>query len=445
MKVKVARKNFFHKAKKIAETVLKDARAVFNAYTLKEDPVRFAEEILNFHPFDYQEQLLSDASKRICASMARQTGKSTTIACKAIHFAATKRNKTILIVSATLRQSMLMFDKIISYIYSSKLMHAIRYRSRTKIIFTNGSSIIALPCGNDGSTLRGFTADVVILDEAAFIPEEVIAAVIMPMLATTDGYCWMLSTPWSRDHIFYKAFNDADWSRYHLPSSANPLIDEKFLDEQREIIGEERFAMEYLAQFIDDSNSYFPFALIRQCVDDYTFDIEGELFAGYDPGGKQSLAAFVIIRRIDDKLYLVYKKAERSKSYTEFNVEIAEMYGRHNFRLFVDQTGLGNPIAEHLKELGIDVKGIALTERRKEELLSNMKMLMEERKVALPYDLEVHNALNAIEYQRTRTGGYRFYKRNGTYDDLGYALAMACFAAKEYGSSGVVIVIDNDD
>ena len=431
----------FERAIKQAEAVLKDASSIVGAYQLKEDPVKFAMDVLGFHPFDYQKDLLSDPSKRICACMGRQTGKSSTIAAKAIHFAATSKRKTILIVSATLRQSMLMFDKIIAFVDSSELANAVRHRTRTKVVFTNGSSITALPCGNDGGTLRGFTADVIILDEASFMPEQVITNVVMPMIATTKGYCWMLSTPWNKEHVFYRVFNDARWSKYHLPSSVNPLIDKEFLDEQREMIGEERFAMEYLAQFIDDSRSYFPVSLIRQCVsDDRSPELEGELFAGYDPGGKESYAALVVVRRMDDKLYMVYKKAEKGKPYTQFNVEIAELNGKHRFKLMVDQTGLGNPIVEHLKELGIDVEGITLTDRTKEELLSNLRILMEQRKLWLPYDIELHNSINAIEFERTRTGSFKFYKRNGTYDDLGYALALACFAAKRE-VKGVIIKV----
>jgi phage FluMu gp28-like protein len=364
------------------------------------------------------------------------------MACKAIHFAATTQDKRILIVSATLRQSMLMFEKIITFIESSSLTDAVRKKTGTQVRFRNGSSIVALPCGDNGATLRGFTADVIILDEASFMPEDVITNVVMPMISTTDGYCWMLSTPWDRNHIFYRVFNDPTWSHYHLPSSVNPLINHTFLEEQRELIGEERFAMEYLAEFIDDNKSYFTVSLIRQCVNDkIDLKLEGELFAGYDPGGKDSFAAFVIVRRMDDKLYLVYKKAEKGEMYTQFSVEISDLNRKHAFKLMFDATGLGGPVEEHLKELGIDAAGIRFTDRNKEELLSNLKLLMEEKKIVLPDSSELHYSLNAIEFERTRTGAFKFYKRNGTYDDLGYALALACFAAKQDGSKGVVIKV----
>lgn len=430
-----------HRTRKVVETVLKDAGNVVNAYRLKEDPVAFSIEVLNFKPFEYQSRLLKDRSKRIVACMGRQTGKSTTIAAKAIHYAATNKGKTILIVSATLRQSMLMFDKIINFVELSSLSNAVKYRSRTKVVFTNGSKIIALPCGNDGNTLRGFSADVVILDEAAFMPEHVITSVVMPMISTTQGRVWMLSTPWERKHVFYKAFNDERWSKYHLPSSANPLITDDFLQEQKKLIGEDMFSIEYLAQFIDDSNSYFPMSLIRQCVNEHEYDLDGELFAGYDPGGKQSYAAFVIVRREKEHLFMVYKKSEKSKSYTEFTDELNELYKRKNFFMLVDETGLGSPIVEHAKQLGMEAEGVVLTDRKKEEVLSNLKIMMETRKIAIPYDEELMHSLNAIEYKKTRVGNLLFEKRKNSYDDLAYALALACYASYQKGSEGIVIVI----
>jgi len=47
--------------------------------------VDFAIRVLGIEPFPYEAKLLEDESKRIVACMARQTGKTTTIAMKAIY------------------------------------------------------------------------------------------------------------------------------------------------------------------------------------------------------------------------------------------------------------------------------------------------------------------------------------------------------------------------
>jgi phage FluMu gp28-like protein len=54
---------------------------------LYEKSVFFAKQLLDFEPFSYQEKLLNDKLQRIIACMGRQTGKTSTIAARAIHYA----------------------------------------------------------------------------------------------------------------------------------------------------------------------------------------------------------------------------------------------------------------------------------------------------------------------------------------------------------------------
>ncbi len=418
-------------------------------YPLK-DPVTFSKHILFFNPFAYQEKLLTDKSKRICACMGRQTGKSTTISAKAIHFAITNYGTTTLIVSATLRQSMLMFDKILSFIETNLLLKSyIAYRSRTRIKFMNESWVIALPCGITGATLRGHTAHLAILDEAAFIPEEVINNVVLPMLSTTDGSCWMLSTPYDREHVFYKIFNDPSWSIYHLPSGANPLISKEFLEEQRKLIGETNYLQEYEAQFVDDTNAYFPMTLIRPCIDPELPEVyelrqhEESAYAGYDPGGKQDPAALIVVTKNKDGYAVRYAKTWLNQDYTTTDfavIDICKAMGVE--KLFVDQTGLGNPILEHLNDIYQKerVHGVFLTQKRKEEVLLNLKLLFEQKLIRIPNDRGLLANLNCITYERSHTGNYYFKHGQGTHDDLAYSLALAVWTAKE-NTPGVVIKV----
>ena len=172
-----------------------------------------------------------------------------------------------LIVSSTQRQSSLMFDKILRYVESSYLVEqSVVRQTRTLIRFSNGSEIIALPCGRYGASLRGYTAHMVIIDEAAFVPEEVITEVVMPMLSTTDGTVITISTPYDRGHYFFKAFNSPNWSKYRFKTEDNPKVARHFLEEQREEVGELQFRQEYLAEFVDDEKTYFPMTLLRPCV-----------------------------------------------------------------------------------------------------------------------------------------------------------------------------------
>jgi phage FluMu gp28-like protein len=201
-------------------------------------------------PFSYQAKLLEDQSKRIVACMGRQTGKTTTIAMKAIYFADTNPNVLVLITSPSLRQSMIMFDRIATFVYSTPyLRNKIVRATRTLIHFENGSKIIALPCSEN--LLRGYTAHMCICDEASFMPEEVITQIIFPMLSTTDGYAVFLSTPWGKDHFFYRAFVNPNYSVHKVKSNECPLIKPDFLEEMKANMTREAYLMEYEAEFVE--------------------------------------------------------------------------------------------------------------------------------------------------------------------------------------------------
>src|SRR4030066_477099 len=168
---------------------------------LKENPSLFAQEILHFKPFSYQENLLNATAKRIIACMGRQTGKTTTIATKAIHYAYAHKNTTTLIISPSLRQSIIMFDKILNLTHQNQIVRkSITRKTRTNIQLKNGSTIIALPCSEH--LLRGYSAQLAICDEASFIPETIITEIVFPMLSTTNGTPLLLSTPWDKTNSY---------------------------------------------------------------------------------------------------------------------------------------------------------------------------------------------------------------------------------------------------
>ncbi|MGI0080090.1 MAG: terminase large subunit domain-containing protein [Nitrososphaerales archaeon] len=441
---------------------------------IREDPVFFCETLLDIHPFPYQREFLKDKSKRIVVCAGRQVGKSLMTSALVLWFAITHPNTTTLVVSASLRQSMITFQKILDGIESnSRVRNSVTRMTRTLVRFKNRSEIKALPCGT-GSSLRGHTAHMVVMDEAAFMKENVIAGVIFPMLSTTEGTAIMLSTPFDKSHIFYKAFTAPSWSKYHYPSSINPLITSKFLDEMRVLVGEQCFEQEYLAEFVEDQKAYFPAALLRNAVHscrsspcDYCNMLSSpqalaeairkgpsHLFGGYDPGGKGDPAAFVVVERLNDenktlrvvlqKTYLAGKDADENL-YTRFTTQIADLHKELKFeKIAVDQTGLGQPIVEHCKELKLPVQGITMGSRSREDIFSNLRIQLEQSRVVLPLgDLNLLANLNCIEAERSRSGGYLFSHPSGTHDDLGVGLALAVWAAS--GRSPTVVLLGQNE
>ena len=411
---------------------------------LKQTPSLFAQLILNFKPFSYQEKLLNDPAKRVIACMGRQTGKTTTIATKAIHYAYTHPKTTTLIISPSLRQSMIMFDKILTFTHSNTLLRkSITRKTRTIIQLTTSSQIIALPCSEH--LLRGYTAHLAICDEASFIPESIITEILFPMLSTTNGTAIFLSTPWDKNHFFYKAFLNPQYSTHKIPSTENPLIPQAFLQEMQQNMTTEAYKREYLAEFTEAAASYFPQELIRQCIEHaQRLNLEpyatleqqiskGEYYAGLDLGKLQDHSALAIIQREDDTLKLVYThEFPLETPYTEVIAHTTRANQQfHLQKLLTDQTGIGEPILDTMQEQGITcAEGAKLTQDTKTEILTQLKLTMQQNRLAIPYNKRLCQQINDQQYAYTRNGKLTFNPSPNTHDDQLWALALAVYAAK---------------
>ena len=420
---------------------------------LRSDTVLFARIILGFNPFPYQEKFLKDESKRVVACFGRQTGKTTVVAVRAVHFAFTNAEAVVLVVSPSLRQSMIMFERICRFIESNPYTaKSVRRKTCTVVELRNGSRIIALPCA--AHRLRGFTAHMVIVDEAAFVPDEVVTEILNPMLAATDGVLILAGTPWGRNY-FYKAFTDPDFSVHKVKSSECPLISEEFLRKQRECMTAEAYAREYEAEFVEETQSYFSQNLVQHCLapelqlhderDVLTSQtiLKGEYYMGVDLGKLQDYSAAAIIeKKRNGTLELkLLKEFPLNTPYLTVSGWILRAYKTFRFKqVLIDQSGVGEPFLEILKDQGMNtVSGVKLTLQAKTAMLSNLRMLMERSKLKMPYLPRLFQQLNEQRYEYTGTGQLRFWHPPHAHDDQLWALALAVYAAKKTVPEGTVL------
>jgi hypothetical protein len=100
-------------------------------------------------------------------------------------------------------------------------------------------------------------------------------------------------------------------------------------------------------------------------------------------------------------------------------------------KLYVDQTGVGEPIQEELKNQDIpNTEGITFTTQTKETLLTNLKLAMEQNKLKLPYNRPLITQINQQQYEYTKTGHLTFSHPTGAHDDQLWALSLAVYAAQ---------------
>jgi len=115
-------------------------------------------------------------------------------------------------------------------------------------------------------TVRGYSkADLVVIDEAARVEDELLAAV-RPMLATSagGGRLCALSTPAGKRGFFFEAWESGGdvWHRTEVAATDCPRITKAFLAEELKQLGQQRFSEEYGLEFLDPDEAVFPTEII---------------------------------------------------------------------------------------------------------------------------------------------------------------------------------------
>jgi hypothetical protein len=226
----------------------------------------WARQALGFQPSPKQAEALDLDPQRMILNCARQWGKSTVIALKALHTAVFQPNKTIIVLSASEYQGGLLIQKVghnaASLGYQTRRLVGRRF----SLEFENGSKILAI--SHNARTGVGHTADVLIIDEAAHVKDDVVAA-IMPTLARTNGKVWMLSTPAGQEGLFYRIWhNDAGykWVRIKATIEDTAYATPEFIEEQK-ILFPLHAKRDFYCEFMPPQGRMFSRELVEKMLD----------------------------------------------------------------------------------------------------------------------------------------------------------------------------------
>ena len=144
--------------------------------------------------------------------------------------------------------------------------------------FEGGAEIVGMVAGStdkqDGSgggSIRGLSANIVVLDEMDMISEETLQAAIKPLLLSDDGVeLWVSSTPIGKPGVFRELCNSKNWKEEYYPTSVLPQW-EAIKHEIIDSTPERQFRAEYLAEFVDDAYGVFKTSWIAHARSDYTY------------------------------------------------------------------------------------------------------------------------------------------------------------------------------
>jgi hypothetical protein len=230
------------------------------------DAAMFARECLDFPVDAQQQQVLEIGPTRGILNCSRQWGKSTTMAIKAVHRAYFVPKSQVLVIAPTERQSGELVAKAREFLRMVGVKPRGDGRNAISILLPNGSRIVGLP--NVEKNIRGFTASMLLVDEAARVPDDLYDAV-RPMLAVSQGELWLMSTPDGKRGFFYEEWTNGTepWVRIAAKATECSRYPKEFLEIERRR-NEAKFRQEYLCEFVFQEDALFDEAVVRRSSSD---------------------------------------------------------------------------------------------------------------------------------------------------------------------------------
>jgi hypothetical protein len=324
----------------------------------KNNPLQFAasvgfEQVVGAAPQQWQTRFIESRARRAILNCPRQSGKSTIAALKALHRAVYWPGSTILCISPTQRQSQELLRRVVSFLrQAGSQTIKLDAESLSMLELANGSRIISLP---SSESIRGYTAALVIEDEAADVPDETYHAVL-PMIAASHGDYVMMGTPKGRRGHFFQAWeNGGDaWERYRIKADDVAHLDKGELSAQKRVLGT-LYAREYEGEFVEAQGGlvYGRFDRIRNALPILPLPLtapQWRYMLGVDFGYTRDATALVVVGWIpnDPTLYVI----QSEKLYGVTAADIAERVKKFPFkfsRIVADSLGRGKETMDHIR------------------------------------------------------------------------------------------------
>ncbi len=433
--------------------------------------------IVPFIPYPFQRKLIDSFHNHrfsIC-KLPRQSGKSVTVTAYLIHQALFRDNINVAILANKRETSFELMAKLqTSYENLPKwLQQGVIAWNKGSIELENGSRITA--SSTSSSAVRGFSYNIVMLDEFAFVPtnvaEDFFSSVYPTISSGKSTKVIIVSTPNGMNH-FYKLWSDAEKGRNsyrHTEAhwSEVPGRDEKWKEETIANTSEQQFAQEFECDFIGSAGTLIAGSKLKSLVyedpltssaglDIFEHPIKGHEYmmtVDVSRGMRLDYSAFLLvdITSYPHKLVGKYRNNEiKPMLFPDIIVQVAKQYNNawilcevndigdqvasiifydmeYENLLMTSMRGRNGQVLGHGFSGGKTQLGLKMAKAPKKLGCSNLKQMVESDKIIFN-DFQIINELTTFVEKRDS-----FSAEDGCHDDLVMCMVIYAWAvAQDY-------------
>lgn len=365
----------------------------------------------------------------------RQCGKSILAEIIGMYSCLANNNFRCYILEPTFAQA----DKLILEIYNMVKGQPFFKKSnsmRRQLFFKNGSEIRVFSAEQGDEALRGYTSEMLIIDECAYIDDKIINAVF-PYVNVSKGPIILFSTPRGKSGLFYNYYHTGemrempnifsyDWANEDVSELLSPAK----LEMYRKTMDALAFKTDYLGQFLDGQARFF--SDFSKCIlGEKALYVPGcePIVFGIDWAGSMGgdYTAISIIGTQTNKVYDIIYFNDKDPQMTLNEIErLVQIYKPK--KITVELNSIGNVyynfLKDKVKKYGVPVIGFVTTNDSKDKIISKLQKAFQDTKIFIPRDSELMDELQEYTLEFSKTGKRVFNAAKGHHDDLIMSLAI---------------------
>lgn len=250
---------------------------------------------------------------------------------------------------------------------------------------------------------------------------------VAPILAVNGGWAIFNFTPRGMNHAFallnqYK--NNPLWFVEILTNNETQVLQGEALEEEKNNNPQEIFEQEYYCKFIEGAGQFFKNITPNLIEEETEFNPSHRYQVGVDLAKYND---WTVITIIDMNTFRVLKQDRFNQiDWVLQKAKIEAIYHKYGKPLiYIDSTGVGDPIYEDLARRGIRIEGYKFTEQSRKDLLNNLAIKLEQGKIKIPENEILKSELQSFHYEIGDTGRVKLVVPEGLHDDTVFSLALA--------------------
>lgn len=405
---------------------------------------RKLQEKVKWIPHEGQKQVLACKERELLICAGRRWGKSAVSGYIIVKLFLEKlleirkgevSSVKIWIVAPTYELANKVFEYVVKFLldYDKRFGQFVQNRP-TPSVTVSESVWIQCKSATEPMGLLGEELDLLVVDEAALLPEQIYHQYLKPLTLSRKGNVVYIGTPrgkgWFESKFYYL---QEKGSAFTFKSTDGVSISPEELEEVRKTTPMLLFQQEYEAKFVSEAGIVFRnLEAVTVPSERILQDSRGgrRYVMGVDLAEVQDYTAITVVDAESHEV--VHFDRFQGKDYPLQKDHIILKAKRYNnARVILDTTGVGKPIYEDLMKSKVFCEDYTFSGKSKEELIGKLIVFLEEKYVKIPDVPVLQNELRAFEYKylNEKTGErlktIQYGAPQGYHDDSVISLALA--------------------